>query len=88
MTTIVFLTSLLAIPISYFMNNLFSLREPLLILFVGVLCLIIVTLIPYFHIRNRPTNNTDPFYHGEFIYIASRHFLKLKINGVKIDLNL
>lgn len=71
MTTIVFLTSLLAIPISYFMNNLFSLREPLLILFVGVLCLIIVTLIPYFHIRNRPTNNTDPFYHALGIFTFS-----------------
>lgn len=71
MTTIVFLTSLLAIPISYFMNNLFSLREPLVILLVGVLCLLLVTLIPYFHIRKRPTNNTDPFYYALGIFTFS-----------------
>ncbi|GAB1605146.1 transmembrane 6 superfamily member 1-like [Argonauta hians] len=53
MSAVVFLSSLLAIPTSYCLNNIFTVRQPLWILFYGSVILSVVIVIPYLYVRNR-----------------------------------
>ncbi|XP_029646439.1 transmembrane 6 superfamily member 1 [Octopus sinensis] len=70
MSAIVFLSSLLAIPTSYCLNNIFTVRQPLLILFCGVFVLSVMIGIPYLYIRNR-RNVTDRFFYVLGIFTFS-----------------
>ena len=60
----VFLSSLTAIPLAYTLNQLSTLRDPLVILIAGTMALTYVIAIPYFVVRNRP-QRADNFFYGE-----------------------
>ncbi|XP_041363628.1 transmembrane 6 superfamily member 1-like [Gigantopelta aegis] len=68
--SIIFLTSLSAIPLSYFMNKISQMIDQRMILVAGVCSLLFVTIIPYLHVKYNP-RKTDSFFYVLSIFTFS-----------------
>ena len=69
-TTVILLMSLVAIPLTFFLNTQQWMHNSLIILIVGVLVLALVVFLPYLSLRHR--RDCDPVLYGNLIRLCLR----------------